>query len=152
LAFELIDQSGLPDSGFSRYKDDLPLPVRRPSKVPSQLAQRVIPARQSAPARWCGRGRLGLGSFADRGDELVAPSRKSFNISRVLGVVAESGPDVKDVALYGLLLDVSVGPNGFEKFIVRHESAGVLHQVSQDRERRRSQRYPLLAFRTPIAP
>lgn len=71
----------------------------------------------------------------DIGDESVAAFGESLNEARLTGVVAEELAQVEHVGAQNLWLDVSLGPQLVEKFVVGDETAGILNEVTQDRER-----------------
>jgi hypothetical protein len=75
-----------------------------------------------------------------------------FDEQRLLGVVPEGGSDLEDVALQDFRLDVSVGPQRVEEFIVRQQSPGVLDQIPQEGIRPGGQENPLLVGSIPAAP
>jgi hypothetical protein len=51
------------------------------------------------------------------------------------GVVAEELAQLKHVGAQNLRLHVGLGPEGVEEFVVGDETAGILDEVAQDRER-----------------
>jgi hypothetical protein len=55
----------------------------------------------------------------------------------VLRVVTESVPNVQDVTFQNLGLNIGIGPDGIKEFILRHQPAGVIHEISKNGVRRR---------------
>jgi hypothetical protein len=80
-------------------------------------------------SRWLG----GFGNVVpDRSDKLIPAPRKSLNKHRTLWVIAEYSPNVEDVALENVRLNMSVGPNAVKKFVLRNQASRMVHEVSQN--------------------
>ena len=84
----------------------------------------------------------GVGALAERfcgfdhlGHEAVAAFGEGLNESRVTGVVTEELAQVKHVGAQNLWLNIGLGPQLIEELVVGNETAGILDEVAQDRER-----------------
>jgi hypothetical protein len=116
----------------------LPLPLSGFAKIVPQLAERALSPNKSAFSRRDWLGDFARGVFANTSDKLVPPARERLDECRMPRVVTESVSNVKDVALQNLGLNVRVGPDCIEKFVLRHQAARVFHKVSQNGVWRRS--------------
>jgi hypothetical protein len=73
--------------------------------------------------------------FDHQGNEAVAAFGKGLNKLWAGSVVAEELAQLKHVGAQNLRLDIGFRPEFIQEFIVSDEAAGVLDQVTQDRER-----------------
>jgi hypothetical protein len=47
-------------------------------------------------------------------------------------VIAEYSANVEDVALENVRLNMSVGPNAVQEFVLRYQASRMVHEVSQN--------------------
>ena len=104
----------------------------RQPKCFTQFGQGVRPVHELSQPR----PRVFAGPLVEthRCDELVAPFSQSKDVLGFLGRVAQDLADRENVTLENLLLDFRVAPHFLEQLVVRNQTAGVVHQVTQDIE------------------
>jgi hypothetical protein len=136
LVQELVHQSRLTYAWLAGNEDDLPLSPQRSPKILSQLAKRAMPPHEFDLCRSRRLGRLPRRVFAntsdDRSDKLVPTPGQSLNENRMLRVVTESVPNVQDVTFQNLGLNIGIGPDGIKEFVLRHQAARVIHEISKN--------------------
>jgi hypothetical protein len=130
LPLEFVDQGGFAYARLSRDEYDLPLPGRRSPKVIPQLAERAVPSHKSVLPRSCGIVRRPRGVYRDGSDKLVSAPWQSLNKTGIPRVVAQRSPNIEDVALQNVGLNMRIGPDGIEYFLLRHQPARVFYQIS----------------------
>jgi hypothetical protein len=131
LSLEFVNQRCLAYAGFSCYENNLPLP---PNSSPNMLPQ--VTEGTTSPhyyalslSRWLG----GFGNVVpDRSDKLIPAPRQSLNKNRIFGAIAEYSPNVEDVPLENVRLNMSFGPNAVKKFVLRNQASRMVHEISQN--------------------
>ena len=132
LPLEFIHQSSLACTRLPGNENDLPLPGERPPKVLAHLAKRTLPPHKPLLSRRSWLVDLARGIFLDRSDKVIPSSRQRFNESGILRVVTKSAPNIEDVALEHVRLNMSLGPHRIQEFVLRHQPARMVHEISQN--------------------
>ena len=89
---------------------------------------------------------------AERSYKSVAAALHGFYIDWGFRVVLERLPNLQNVMLEHLWLDVRAGPQRVEKFLVRHEPTRVLQEVLEQGERLGRQQDTVILGRIPATP
>src|SRR5712691_3624377 len=113
-----------------------------------------MPAR---PTRWpCAGGTGAADATAGRswtgGDEAVPASGQRLNKPRGLRPVSKRAADLEDAAFQDLRLDVRLGPHRREECLLRHQLAGMRHEIAQHGKRLGGEQQALVVCRLPVAP
>jgi len=70
-------------------------------------------------------------STVSSSDELVPTPWQRLDENRISRVVTKCVPDVENVALQHLRLNIGIRPDRVEKFILRHQPARMIHETSK---------------------
>src|ERR1700723_1642755 len=129
----MLNQRGLSDARFPGDKDDLLLILQRPAERLCQMAEFPVSTNQFVIWR-VGDLSRSRSRVVDLGNEAIATPGQCFDESRALGIIPERAPDIADVALEHLGLDVGFGPQGLQHLLLGHQPAGMLHQIPEHRK------------------
>jgi hypothetical protein len=154
-AREGIDQSGLPDAGFSSNKNDLTFTRKHLLKPVLHSRQCFIATNKSPGQVFAGQTRRRscsdapdpagshLFAFCELTDKAIAATMRSFNEARRLWIIVESLPELTNRDLEDGVADKGFGPDGVQEFLFGDELAATLEEIVQHCERLGSEFYCL---------
>src|SRR4029078_1587329 len=110
--------------------------------------QMTIQLLKGAPTSHHSRADLMTRFQRTRGDVLIsnhsyepiAALGDGFHKSGLIRPITQRFPDLQDVFIDQLRIDICFRPEGIEQFVARYEAAGMLHQISKDIEGLRRKR------------
>jgi len=126
---ELVDKRRLADARFAGDEHNPRFACASFVEQRFELVQLRRASDEGAVSRSLSIRRIAGGPGSQRRNETIAAAAKRFDKSGINWIVAERGAYRQHVSLQHLWLHDDFLPESVEKFVVRHEAAGVVDQI-----------------------